>query len=85
MSSNAAILTFPGVAAITSHASRYEQGQRHYWRKAENDFHNEQRRKTCRCCLGTGEMLVYIDEPAEPCARCQRSYLGDFDQNEPAF
>lgn len=43
-----------------------------YWRRAEWDFHNDMRRHGCRCCLGTGEMLVYIDEPAEPCAKCQR-------------
>ena len=86
MSSSAAILTFPGGSAVMQpRKSRYEQGEKHYWRKMRNDFENDQRRKTCRCCKGTGEMWVYIDEPSEPCARCQRAYPGGDDLNESPF
>lgn len=69
---SASIVTFPGAkAAELSRKSRFQRGDTTYWRRLEWDFHNDMRRHGCRCCLGTGEMLVYIDEPAEPCARCQ--------------
>lgn len=69
---SSAIVTFPGVAAIKqSRKSRYEQGDTTYWRDRRKQFEREQRQESCRCCLGTGEFQMYIDEPPMPCPRCQ--------------
>lgn len=68
----ATLVTFPGGKAIDApRKSRMEQGDTHYWRNRQQVNLRNQRQAACKCCKGTGEMWVYIDEPAEPCASCQ--------------
>lgn len=64
-------------------ARAYDATAREYF--GEFAFTNYPPEQICPTCNGTGEMLVYIDEPAEPCARCQRPYVRPDEPGTPAF